>query len=456
MSATEHKFRPAVLGSLAPERLFRRLPEEIRKGLERPAAVLGGGVSGQAAVGLLHHLGAEVTVYDEKSGVAWEGDALAPDGLVVVSPGFRVDHPWLEAAREAGMIVLSELDLGFLVWPGQVWAVTGTNGKSTLVQVLADAVTRQGGSAVACGNNGFPFASAAMRSYSAEAVAVCEVSSFQAEHNRYFAPDAVLWTNLQEDHLDRHSTMAGYFDAKFRLVSALRGSVCVVGESVAQIAGEVGRRLPPGVQIVPEDAPHGVGIPESSAFARPPQRGNLGLALAFWERLGRERGSLLEAAAALSSLPHRLALVEEIAERRFWNDSKATNPEGARAAIRSFDRPVLWLGGGRNKGSDLARVARDLAPLVRGAFLFGEAGTELARVWPGSSPVIAKKTLAEAFAAAWEVSEPGDEVVLSPGFASQDAFAGFAARGEAFVELVSRLRAEVSGSTVSSCSDGSP
>lgn len=418
--------------------LRERVPAELRELLNETVVVFGGGVSGRAAEALLGRMGVVCRVYDETGG----SDFAVPERpfLAVVSPGFRPDHPWLEQARTAGAEIISELDLGFFAWPGPVWAVTGTNGKSTAVQVLASALSRTGQKAVACGNNGHPLAMAAVQTPEAGRVAVVEVSSFQAEHSRYFHPQALLWLNFQEDHLDRHGTMARYFAAKWRLVEALAGPGLVIGESVARTARELGFDLPESTVVASEGGNEELALPEKSAFYRQPQRGNLAVIRPFWETLQRPWEDLEKAAQALPSLPHRLSFAGEIGGRRFWNDSKATNVDGAVAALQSFAQPPLWLGGGRVKGGDLTRYAERIAPLVREAFLFGEAGRLVQPVWPSASSAQAFDGLEEAFHTAWERSRPGDDILLSPGFASHDAFAGYAARGEAFLGLISRLR----------------
>jgi len=161
------------------------LPEPIASRAHRPVAVLGYGVSGQAAAGLLRQCGCGIEAYDEKPtpGVRNEfgADQARRHDLVVYSPGLRQDHPWLIAAREAGCLCLGEMDFASLFWKGALLAITGTNGKTTLTEFLATALRRHGLSAVPAGNIGHPLSRLDDLGATQDRIAVCEVSSFQAE-----------------------------------------------------------------------------------------------------------------------------------------------------------------------------------------------------------------------------------------------------------------------------------
>jgi UDP-N-acetylmuramoylalanine--D-glutamate ligase len=202
--------------------------------LARPVAVFGDGLSGRGALELLQAVGAEGAVYDA-GGAAFSPEAARRHRLAVFSPGFPPDHPWLEAARSAGCECVGELDFAGLFWRGGLVAVTGTNGKTTLVEFLASALEPAGRRAVAAGNIGRAFSKiVAETGGGAGMTAVCEVSSFQAETLRRLRPDAVLWTNFAEDHLERHGTLEAYFAAKANL--AARSKRVFAGSSVKAFA----------------------------------------------------------------------------------------------------------------------------------------------------------------------------------------------------------------------------
>ena len=189
-------------------------PGFLQPALSRPVAILGGGISGRGVEALLASLGAQGTVYDAQ-GLAFDAAASRRHALVVFSPGFPPSHPWLQLARAAGSVCLGELDFASLFWRGRIVAVTGTNGKTTLAEFLAHALAGIGVEARAAGNIGRAFSQSVADAGGGApaAVAVCEVSSFQAETLQHFHAEATLWTNLAEDHLERHGEMDSYFAA---------------------------------------------------------------------------------------------------------------------------------------------------------------------------------------------------------------------------------------------------
>ncbi len=207
------------------------IPDALCARLKGPVAVLGGGVSGSAAVRLLEALGLAAVVYDAK-GVAFSASAAKRHPLVVYSPGFRPDHPWLGWARAARADCWGELDFAARFWQGRIVAVTGTNGKTTLTEFLQHALRAAGRTAWAAGNIGRAFCSVVAETDGGtpEAMAICEVSSFQAETLRHLRASATLWTNIAEDHLERHADMAEYFAAKAEL--ARRSDALYAGTSV--------------------------------------------------------------------------------------------------------------------------------------------------------------------------------------------------------------------------------
>jgi UDP-N-acetylmuramoylalanine--D-glutamate ligase len=422
------------------------LPANLQPLLDRPAAVLGAGRSGRAAAELLRRLGATVELYDERGeGGATTDYRPAPGtvGLVVVSPGFPLSHPWVAAARVAGGTCLGELDLASLCWRGGVVAVTGTNGKTTLTAFLAHALRWAGRDAEAVGNIGRPFSAWVLErgGGSPAAVAVCEVSSFQAETMRFFRADAALWTNFAEDHLERHGTMADYFQAKWRLFERTVGGEVFAGPDVAEAAEHYGQRLPEGA-VVPWDDPTGDLLLQGTPFEGAPARENFRLAAAWWRAAGLRESLLYAAARTYQPQPHRLAMIAEQAGVRWWDDSKATNFHATEAALGRFAAPVHWIGGGRGKGGDVAAFVARIAPRLKRAYVIGETRGMLS-TWLGQAGVehVVCGDLAEAVRRAGENVAAGDDVVLSPGFSSLDQFSGFDERGRSFQSLVQELSA---------------
>ena len=412
-----------------------------------PTAIFGNGVSGQAAIALLHRFGIETICYDANGQHGAEctfGPQEAQGhGLVIYSPGFSQEHPWLKIAQDCACICLSELDLAALSWPHTVIGVTGTNGKTTLTEFLAKALTLQGLEATAVGNNGYPFSQLAEQKKSAGA-AVCEISSFQAESIRHLRLDALLWTNFSEDHLDRHPSLRSYFAAKWRLVTCLRQPQFFLGTSVAKAAQRYGFALPDYAVVVEENEFNARDDwMEKTVFSRLPQRANALLAQSYWTEQNLCEKRFREAAHAFSLPKHRLNQTAQIGGISFWNDSKATNFAATLAALEGFEQAVLWIGGGQSKGGNLDAFVRTLAPKIRTAFLFGETAPKLAE----SLEQMGKETflldsLPTAIQYAFKHANPNESIVFSPGFSSHDDFKSYAERGRLFEKVVLDLKNE--------------
>jgi UDP-N-acetylmuramoylalanine--D-glutamate ligase len=435
-----------------------QFPKALEPLLAQPVAIFGGGVSGVGVCALLAQVGAQSIIYDARS-TEFTAKLVKHHRLVVFSPGFSPEHAWLELARREGCECHSELDFASQFWRGRVVAITGTNGKTTLTEFLTHALKSLGRQAYATGNIGHSFAQlvAETEGGSAETIALCEVSSFQAETLRVLTADAVLWTNFAEDHLERHLTLESYFGAKWQLLTRVRergveGSrqskssgpsalppAVFLGSSVQQHAAKFGRPVPANAAVNTENQPADARL-QGTAFAEYPQRENFLLAAAWWNAAALPTAALVDAARTFTVGQHRLAKVGEHGGVTYWNDSKATNFHAVEAALGRFSAPVVLIVGGRSKGGDLAGFVHRIAPRVKHAVLIGETSAEIAfhcsafRVAHTSCP-----NLAEAVRRAAEIAQRGDNVLLSPGFASFDMFRGYADRGEQFEQLVREL-----------------
>jgi UDP-N-acetylmuramoylalanine--D-glutamate ligase len=422
-----------------------RIPEILQPLLGHPVAVFGGGVSGRAVLALLEKIEAKGVVFDEKQTDARK-DFSSSDAvihrLVVFSPGFRPDHRWLVTARKAGCVCLGELDFAALFWRGTVIAITGTNGKTTLTEFLTHALQSVRRDARATGNVGYSFSQLVVDEAGGvfDAVAVCEVSSFQTETFVHFRADAALWTNFAEDHLERHEGMRAYFEAKWRLLDRTVGGVVLVGSSVQKYAIEIGRVLPAEACVATEEQPADVLL-AGTIFEHYPQRENFLLAAAWWRLAGLAETELYAAAHTFTPGRHRLAKIALRDGATFWNDSKATNFHAVEAALGGFTVPVVLIAGGRAKGGDIGGFVRRIAPRVKHAFFIGETRHTLADASATHHvPFTVCSSLEEAVQKAVANARDGDHVLLSPGFASFDMFASYEDRGNQFEQLVNNLR----------------
>jgi UDP-N-acetylmuramoylalanine--D-glutamate ligase len=417
-------------------------PDFLGSRLAQPVAVMGGGVSGSGAIALLSRLGAKAVVYD-RNGAEFTREAAAGHGLVVFSPGFTLHHPWLELARKSGCICMAEIDFASVFWRGRIVAVTGTNGKTTLTEFLARALTATGKRALAAGNIGLPFTQlvADEDGGAPDVTAICEVSSFQAEQLGHFYADGLLWTNFAEDHLERHPSMESYFTAKWELVLRTPPARFFAGSSVQRYAAQFGRSLPPSAGVPTEGQPADPQL-AGTAFASYPQRENFILAAAWWRSEGLDETALLTAAKGFRPGRHRLSKVKTIDGVTFWNDSKATNFHAVEAALSGFGKPVVLIAGGRSKGGDLAAFVRRIAPRVAHVVLIGETTSALAAACEAIGvPHSACISLDDAVRAAATAAQPVGDVLLSPGFSSFDMFRNYEDRGDRFERSVADLRA---------------
>ncbi len=351
-------------------------------------AIFGAGLSAQAACRLARAKGLSVVLIDEAGEgdqATFEASDLERFGCFVFSPGFAAEHPWRILAEASGSPCLSEIALAAHYWDGKVIGVTGTNGKSTLTALIDKALSISGHVSVATGNIGYPFSDAVLsEANQSDAYAVLEISSFQAELADGLLLDGFLWTNFAEDHLDRYDSMSRYFRAKARLFNCLkRDGLCVIGSQVAHWMASQ-RKAFDGYTIACEVADLAHQLDADSVFQQFPYSENFSLAAELWRLMDQPSGALIEAANSLALLPHRLKVVAECGSVRFWNDSKATNFHATLAALRSIDRPIVWIGGGRVKGGDVEAFAQQAGPQVAMAVLYGEVAERLAKALKGS------------------------------------------------------------------------
>ncbi len=420
-----------------------QIPQWLDEGLSFPVAVLGNGISGKAASQLIRKLGGTVVLYDEKGGngisTTFGSQEAKGHRLIVHSPGFAEDHQWLEVARSEGCSLCTEFDLGASLWRGPLVAVTGTNGKTTLVEFLSVAFRCGGIEAYVAGNIGIPLSKLIADDFNREAISICEVSSFQAASSRRLKPDYVLWTNFAEDHLDRHRSLETYFKSKYRLFEQMRGDIFQYGESVHRYGLRFGLRLPESGLVSDHILPESLGI-ASTGFASLPERKNYLMARALWLRMGLEEAEIIEAAHSFRKSPHRMELVKSVDGISFWDDSKATNYHAVLGGLDRFSQPVIWIGGGKSKGCDVQPFAEGLAGNVSEAHVIGETKEALCDDLKAKGiKTHPHDTIEEATQVAFANASTGDNILLSPGFASHDMFEGYIHRGEVFKKAVNNL-----------------
>jgi UDP-N-acetylmuramoylalanine--D-glutamate ligase len=378
----------------------------------------------------------------------------------VKSPGVPQQAAAIVAARAAGLAVIGEVELGWRLLPNEFLGVTGSNGKTTTVELLGHVHRTAGAAVVVAGNVGTPLVSLA-GTLAAETLIVCELSSFQLEDTVAFAPDTAVLLNLTEDHLDRHGTFAAYRAAKLEIFARQPADArAVVPAALAlEDAGGAAVRItfgapPADLAYVAAGAAGGgaVGAGElrwrGERLMRADEirlpgghnRENAMAAAAACLARGVAPEAVREGLATFAGVPHRLETVATIDGVRYVNDSKATNVASAEVGLRAFPGNVHLIAGGSRKGSDYSPLAAPVRDTCKAVYLIGETAPEIAAALKRSGvPLHDCGNLGRAVEQAHAAARPGDVVLLSPACASYDQYASYEERGEHFKALVSAL-----------------
>jgi UDP-N-acetylmuramoylalanine--D-glutamate ligase len=400
--------------------------------------------------------GTGVEVHLDADGIALLGRAAC----VVKSPGVPAEAPVIAAARARVKPVIGELEAAWRMLPNRFIAVTGTNGKTTVTELLGEIHDRAAQPAAVAGNVGTPLASL-VGELSEDATVVCECSSFQLEDAELFAPECAVFLNFAPDHLDRHASLDDYLEAKLRIFANQGNEDVAVydGDEPALARRELGGRA------------------RRAAFCTRREGGDCELTLSNDVILrGREplieterlrllgehnvKNAMAAAAAALAmgvpadavraglasfgGVAHRLEPVRELRGVTYVNDSKATNVAATEAALRSFEGGVHVILGGSLKGESFADLVPTISARCVACYLIGEAAaslaTELAPARDAGVELRRCGGMEHAVEAAAKVAAPGQVVLLAPACASFDAYRDFEHRGEHFRALVEALR----------------
>ena len=438
-------------------------------------AVVGLGASGLAAVQLARVLGAQVTAFDAKPlealaaasvqiasfGAVLCAGATSPDltgfDVVVVSPGVP-PGAYLDAAEAAGVDVCGEVEFAVRALqaanPGtSVVAVGGTNGKSTVTSLLGEMFSAHHERVFVGGNLGQPLAAVATEAWYA---VVLEVSSFQMERVRDFAPRASVLLNVTEDHLDRYAGMAEYAYAKgnaFAKQGPTDLAVSLHGDAVcrAQAARGRARQLTfgsEGTVTVSRDGVHDGRDGERYTAKEIKLQGahnlaNVAAAIAVARDMDVPASLIRTVLARFDPLPHRTVFVCEIAGVRYYDDSKGTNVGASVTALRGLFEPrVVLIAGGRDKGGSYAPLVDAIAEKARAVITLGEAAPLIQAAVGARAPVLHASTMREAVHMAQAVAQQGDAVLLSPACSSFDMYASYKYRGDHFCAEVHELSLE--------------
>jgi UDP-N-acetylmuramoylalanine--D-glutamate ligase len=458
------------------------IPAAMDRFKGKRATVVGLAREGLALTRFLVAHGAQVTVSDAKGvselaealsrlanlpvrlslGANREEDTVGAD-MVFVSPGVPPGIPCLAAARRAGVPISSATRLLLQMCPSPIVGVTGSSGKSTTTTLIGEMLRAAGRRVFVGGNLGTPLLER-LPEMDEDSWVVLELSSFQLEDVEE-SPYLAVITNIQPDHLDRHPSMDAYISAKARIFLYQQPQDLVILNYDDEVTRSMSQGAPSRVHFLSQRARVRPGaflaedrivlalddtVQEVCRLAEVKLRGhhnlyNLMAASLAAALCGVEPAVISRIATTFTGLEHRLEPVGQVKGIAFYNDSIATTPDRAMAALDSFAQPIWLVAGGRDKHLPLNGFAKAIVERCRGAVLYGEGGEALEQalsqhVQGKEAPAILRVgPFAEAVERAASLAQAGEVVLLAPGFASFDQFSSYEERGQCFKELVRRL-----------------
>jgi UDP-N-acetylmuramoylalanine--D-glutamate ligase len=390
---------------------------------------------------------AEVVLGDNTKGL------LKRAKRIIVSPGIPENDNLLKDARKKKIKVVSDIELFVAEANAPFVAVTGSNGKSTVVTLLSLMCDAAGVPALAGANLGKPALD--LLAEETPEFYVLELSSFQLQRLPELPAAVAGVLNVSADHLDWHSSEEEYRAAKYRILAEARAVVfsrddeeapAHVGKDVPQLSfgldepgdGQYGIRSDGGVEFLARGEQLLLSVDDMALVGRH-NLANALAALAMGQLMGLELPPMLQVLNEFPGLPHRMQLVNRVDSTNYINDSKATNVAAAIASIESIDGFVVLIAGGEGKGGDFGQLARSVHMRLRGAVLIGEDGPAIGAALNGLAPTHRAESMQEAVACAAGLAEPGDTVLLAPACASFDQFENYQKRGEEFCHAVEAL-----------------
>jgi UDP-N-acetylmuramoylalanine--D-glutamate ligase len=435
---------------------------------DQNVAVLGAGLSGIAAALLLKGEHAAVTMLDSAEetkllkstidtlrghkirvtcGEAADHDSGNYD-FVVLSPGIDPASVLAQNFSSRKIDTIGELELGWRSADTPVIAITGTNGKTTTTEMLAQMLNDCGQETIACGNIGKPLSEVAREKTKYDVLTV-EVSSFQLETIKTFRPSIALWLNFAPDHLDRYRSVAEYRSAKLRLFENQKADDVAIVNAIESLPELRAHKITFSAYSNRADfrLSEGAIVFENKPVLRLSQtklRGshnieNLMATLAAGHARGLPFEKMIPSLSAYEPRPHRCEFVRQISGVDYINDSKATNLDAVEKALVAQTKPVVLIAGGKDKGFNFEPLRDLVKEKVRSTILIGEMAERIAGDWKDAVKTELATSLADAVARAHATAKSGEVVLFSPGTSSFDMFKSYADRGDQFRALVQAL-----------------
>lgn len=451
---------------------------DFRTTFPHKVGILGAARSGFAAIEYFQHKGCEIFLSDscskeklEKSlrdkkleNIPHEAqghtERLLDSQLIILSPGVPSDLPILQKAKQKGIPIWSEMELGFRASDATFLAVTGSTGKSTTVSLTGKAIEAAHKQVIVAGNIGIPVISVTPQMPKGSFV-VAEVSSFQLENIETFCPKAAAVLNFMKNHLDRYNSEDDYYNAKKQIArnftkdnflvlnlhdpklvawsKEMKNKTNIIFFGSEKIEGDC---FWFDGQSIRYDFMGSQGVlfeVENMKIHGEHNYQNAAVAAALAKIAGVNDSAIGAGICSFTGLAHRLEFSGEVNGVKFYNDSKSTTAESIISAISTFPSGVHLIAGGRDKGCDFAAVNEAIKKHVADITLIGEATDRIESIWKGLAPIYKAITLQDAMTQAFNNSNPGDAIVFSPGCSSFDMFANYEERGNVFKAFVKEL-----------------
>ena len=442
---------------------------------DKRVTVIGLGMSGLEAAKLASYHGARVFVSDSSSNeminthamelmhrhhiaseTGIQSDKIYDADLWVLSPGVSKNNHIILKAIEKGIPIVGEIEFASWFTDSPIIAITGSNGKTTTAHILAEMCQNKDINGVMAGNMGLPFSERVLNEIlkpEKNRLYILEVSSFQMEFTKHFSPDFAIYTNISQDHLDRHNTMKEYIQLKIDLTNNLKKGGSIIYNKDDK---ELHKALKNNINqketfsttrkdtLFYLDNNKIIG-PSKSILANVKDlkiKGEHNLANLFAAAtcsylIGIQQNNISSAMKSFQGVEHRLEHVKFVNDVEFINDSKATNIQSVQVAIQSYDKPIILILGGYNKGADFRLLLPHIkSSNVRDIVSYGDAGGQINAALGDAVSSVQVTDLNSAVKIAHNLASPGDIVLLSPGCASFDQFPNFEVRGNFYKSVV--------------------
>lgn len=444
---------------------------------EKKILVLGLAKSGFAAAKILKNMGATVTVNDQKPvddspevkellalGIEFIGGGHPPDlierpfNLIVKNPGIPYRNPVLQKAQENNIPIITEVEIAYLISEADIIGITGSNGKTTTTTLIHEILKEDHKHPLIAGNIGTVACEVAAKA-AKEEVIVMELSSFQLMGTEKFRPKISVLLNIFNAHLDYHGTKEEYGKAKANILKNQTANDFAVINADDPLVMELAKSTQ--ATLVPfsvrQTIENGAYIKEDQIFFKneaimaiadivlPGQHNleNILATVAAVKLYGASNEAIKHVLQTFTGVEHRLQYVETINGRKFYNDSKATNILATQKAISAFTDPTILLAGGLDRGNSFDELIPSLRR-VKGVITFGQTAEKIIEAAKEAGINLIKRVdnVEKAVQEAYDISEEGDVILLSPACASWDQFKTFEQRGDMFVESVHRLKVD--------------